>query len=275
MNKKMILDTNLLPEQAALYYLGQVGLLIQFRGKFILVDGYLSDSVDRMSAGGPVVWKRNYPWPVRPSELDFVDYVFCTHAHTDHADPDTLSAIAAVNRKARFFGPAPVCEILPGFGVPKDRIELIRADETMKLDDDISVRAIPAAHEELHPDGEGSYEELGYIFSLDGLKVYHSGDCCPYDGLIERVKGCDAALMPINGKDYFRTNVQNIIGCFDSVEAITIAKEAGIGVLLPGHFDLYNCNMVNPAYFVDCIQRIAPGQKYHIFQPGERYILQK
>ena len=153
MNKKMILDTNLLPEQAALYYLGQVGLLIQFRGKFILVDGYLSDSVDRMSAGGPVVWKRNYPWPVRPSELDFVDYVFCTHAHTDHADPDTLSAIAAVNRKARFFGPAPVCEILPGFGVPKDRIELIRADETMKLDDDISVRAIPAAHEELHPDG--------------------------------------------------------------------------------------------------------------------------
>ena len=96
-----------------------------------------------------------------------------------------------------------------------------------------------------------------------------------HHGNTRKVADAIAAECGAEVIDALNVKEKDLSGCFDSVEAITIAKQAGIGVLIPGHFDLYNCNMVNPAYFVDCIQRIAPGQKYHIFQPGERYILQK
>ena len=46
MDKERIIEQKLLPEQVCLYYLGQVGMLMQYRGKFILIDGYLSDYVD-------------------------------------------------------------------------------------------------------------------------------------------------------------------------------------------------------------------------------------
>jgi len=39
------------------------------------------------------------------------------------------------------------------------------------------------------------------------------------------------------------------------------------------HFDLYDCNAVHPAQFVDAILRTNPAQAWHMFRPGERYVL--
>lgn len=272
MKKDSITALPLLPGQVGLVYLGQVGFLIKFREKYILVDGYLSDYVDKFCCSEQVQWVRNYPAPMDPAELDFVDFVFCTHAHADHADPITLSAIARVNSKARFFIPAPVCGQVAGLGVPENRITPLHPDQPLTLWDGITVTPIPAAHEELHPDPNGDYPEMGYIFALDGTKVFHAGDGCPYDGLEARISGCDVMIMPINGRDYFRRYEQDIIGNFDSVEAITLAKRARAKLLIPVHFDLYPVNCVNPAYFVDCLQKLNPTQRFHIFAPGEAYI---
>ena len=98
--KEKILQTKLLPDQIAFFYIGQVGFIIKFRDKYIMIDGYLSDYVDRNCCREGVTWGRRYPAPIRPEDLDFIDYVFCTHAHFDHMDPDTLSAVARVNTKA-------------------------------------------------------------------------------------------------------------------------------------------------------------------------------
>jgi len=95
--KKRILETKLAEGQAALFYLGQVGFLIKYDETYILIDGYLSDYVDQNFSTEEVVWKRKYPVPIDPEELDFVDHVFCSHAHSDHTDPWTLSKIAKVN----------------------------------------------------------------------------------------------------------------------------------------------------------------------------------
>ena len=84
----------------------------------------------------------------------------------------------------------------------------------------------------------------------------------------------DAAFLPSNGRDYFRLK-NYIIGNFDVVEAIRLADAAKISLLVPLHFDLYDVNCINPAVFVDWLGRIAPMQRYHIFAPGEKYILEK
>lgn len=270
--KAKILTTKIFPDQIAIFYLGQLGFLLKYRDKYILVDGYLTDSVDRSSAGGPVAWIRNYPSPVLPEELDFVDYVFCTHDHGDHADGETLHGILSVNDKAKFIVSNAFISSLIRMGIPENRIQGVFADVRTELDSEISVLPIPAAHEELRQNESGEYYDLGFIFDFGGSTVYHSGDCCPYPGLDERVKGVDVMIVPVNGRDYYRTKVQNIIGCFDSREASILAKIAGAKLLIPAHFDLYNVNCINPAHFVDELKTVNPKQAFHMFVPGERYI---
>ncbi|MEA4888969.1 MAG: MBL fold metallo-hydrolase [Clostridiaceae bacterium] len=260
--------------QAAIFYLGQETILIKQQDLYLLFDPYLSGYVDQYFSTETVVWKRNYPEPIAPAELDFIDYVFCTHAHGDHADPLTLSAIAQASPAAVFIGSAPVLEVYAACGIDARRIMPAKADQMIQLDKGLMVMPIPAAHEELHPTADGSYEELSFITEIAGIRIYHAGDCCLYDGLIERLNGVDVACLPINGRDYFRRK-NDIIGNFDAPEAIRLAHAAGISLLIPMHFDLYSVNCVNPAYFVDCQQKIAPAQRYHIFTVGEKYLFEK
>lgn len=273
--KEYILNANPGRGQAAIFYLGQESILIKCGGKYILFDPYLTDYVDRNCSTDDVVWERNYPSPVDPAELDYIDYVFCSHDHGDHTDPETLSAIAAASPGAKFVGSRNVCSVYrTSCGIPEDKIIRVRADMRTELGGGLAVTPVPAAHEELHPDGEGSYQELGFIVETGSLRFYHAGDCCMYDGLAERIRGIDVAFMPINGRDYFRMK-KNIIGNFDCTEAIALAAQAEVSLLVPLHFDLYDVNCVNPAHFVDCLMKNAPGQRFHIFIPGEKFIYEK
>lgn len=279
--KAKILSTKLFSDQIALFYLGQLGFLIKYREKYILIDGYLTDSVDRHSAGGPVAWVRNYPSPIAPEELDFVDYIFCTHDHGDHADAETLCGILQVNDKAKYIVSSAFTGSLVKMGIPEERIQGVCADQKICLEGKISVTPIPAAHEELRLNEKGEYFDLGFVFEFasasdtESVTLYHSGDCCPYKGLDERIAGVDVMIVPVNGRDYYRTQVQNIIGCFDSREAAVLAKNAGAKLLIPAHFDLYNVNCINPAHFVDELKTVNPKQAFHMFVPGERYIYDK
>ena len=272
MLKEKILNAALTDGQVGLFYVGQLGFIVKFRGKYLLIDGYLSDFVDRKCTSETFPMVRNYPVPILPSELDFIDYVFCTHDHADHADPDTLSGIASANSKATFFAPQGVAHKLTEYGVPADRVRGVGTDSFIFLCDGIGFTAVPAAHEELHPDGMGGFLEVGYKFSLGDTTLYHSGDCCPYDGLDERVKGSDIMIMPINGRDHFRRYEHNIIGNFTVRETVLLAKRSGAKLLVPAHFDLYPLNGEDPAAFVSCLYKFAPTQAFHIFMPGELYV---
>ena len=257
--------------QLAMFYLGQETVLVKHAGRYVLFDPYLTDYVDQNFWTEAVPWKRRYPAPIAPEELDFIDFVLCSHDHGDHADPWSLAAIAKASPNAVFAGSPQVLKVYESCGVPAERTLLLKADEKVSLSEGLSVTVIPSAHEELHPCGDGCYAELGFIVDCGGMRVYHAGDCCMYDGLTERIRGVDVACLPINGRDYFRT-ANDIIGNFDCAEAITLAAQAGAKLLVPLHYDLYDVNCVNPAHFVDCLYRIAPAQRFHLFAPGEKYI---
>ncbi|MBQ8578186.1 MAG: MBL fold metallo-hydrolase [Clostridia bacterium] len=271
--------SRLSPHQIAMWYLGQVGFLFAYRQKTVLVDGYLSDYVDRNCSSELVPWKRLYPAPMDAHDLSFVDYVLCTHTHYDHTDPDTLSALLSVNTKAVFLGTHAVARRFAELGVPAERIRALDNDETVSLCNDITVTNVPAAHEELHPDEAGQYEEGGFRLLFgdgeDAVSVYHAGDCCLWDGLEKRIRNTDILILPVNGRDYYRRYEKGIIGNFDCTEAITLAKNTGAELLIPVHIDLYKVNQLNPAIFVDTLEGLNPAQKYHIFRPGEKYIYER
>lgn len=259
-------------EQTGIWYLGQEGFLFKHKGKYLLIDPYLSDFVDKNCCQF-VTWKRLYPAPVKAEELDFIDVVLCTHTHYDHADPWTLPKIANASKQAVFVAPAPETATIEGYGIEKDRIIGAKADETLSLCG-FKITPAPSAHEVFHKDEQGNYHELGYILDNGKGRFFHAGDMCMYDGLLPRLKNIDVGFLPINGRDYFR-NENDIIGNFDSVEAVTLAKKAKIKMLVPVHHDLYEVNRVNPAYFVDVLMTLNPKQRYHIFAPAEKYVFMR
>lgn len=275
MNKNTFTETKLLPDQIGIFYLGQVGFIIKFKEKYVLIDGYLSDYVDRNCSSELVKWVRRYPAPIEAEELSFVDYVFCTHSHFDHADPDTLKAINSVNDKAKFIVSNAIKDVIKSYGISEDRILGVKCDEEITLDADIKFTAIPSAHEEFHINENGDYEEVGFKINFGDICVYHGGDGCPYEGLEERLKGCDILMLPVNGRDYYRTVVLDIIGCFDSKEAAILSENVGAKLLIPTHYDLYDVNCISPAEFVEKVNSVNPSQCYHMFKAGEKYIFQK
>ena len=272
MQKQDILCTELTAAQTALWYLGQVGFVIGNQGHYIAVDPYLSDYVDQ-NCSESVAWKRLYQPPMEADGLDFLEAVLCTHSHYDHTDPWTLPKIAAANQKTKFIVPAPEVETVASYGIKKERILPAYADKPIVLNG-FTVIPVPSAHEQLHTDEAGNYRELGYVIDDGAARIFHAGDMCMYEGLIQRLQEIAVAILPINGRDYFR-NANDIIGNFDSVEAVRLAQIIRADLLIPVHHDLYAVNKVNPAYFVDTLMNLNPAQKYHIFSPGERYVYMK
>jgi len=272
MDMKSVLNTTLADNQAAIWYLGQEGILIRWNGHYLAVDPYLSDYVDR-NCCQYVKWERLYAPPTAPEALDFLDVVVCTHSHCDHADPDTLSAIARTNPKTVFVVPAPEAAQIASYGIASERIIPACADQVLPICG-FDICPVPAAHEELHTDENGNYRELGYIIGTGAGRFFHAGDMCMYDGLIPRLTDIDIAFLPINGRDYFR-NKNDIIGNFNCEEAVMLAKEIGAGLLVPLHHDLYRVNCVDISVFVRAISDIDPMRRYHVFAPGERYIFAK
>lgn len=75
--------------------LGQSGYVLKTENSKIIIDPYLSDSVNRV-AGRP----RLLPIPINPSDIS-CDAVICTHDHLDHLDPDTVYSLI----KSSFLSP--------------------------------------------------------------------------------------------------------------------------------------------------------------------------
>ena len=193
--REKILNTQLAKGQIALFYLGQVGFLIKYENTYVMIDGYLSDYVDRHCCSEQVQWVRKYPAPISAEELDFVDFVLCTHTHFDHADPDTLSVLAKVNHKAKYIVSAANVETISAYGIKKSDILGLKADVKADLGAGLAVTALPAAHEELHTDSEGNYLEVGFRLELGDTVLFHAGDGCPYPGLTQRLAGADVCLV--------------------------------------------------------------------------------
>src|SRR6478752_5992323 len=80
-----------------LWWLGQSGFLIQYKGRHLLIDPYLSDSLTRKYAATDKPHVRMTERAIAPERLDFIDVVTSSHNHTDHLDAQTLGPILQAN----------------------------------------------------------------------------------------------------------------------------------------------------------------------------------
>jgi L-ascorbate metabolism protein UlaG (beta-lactamase superfamily) len=237
---------------ASTYWLGQAGFLIDTGHRRLLIDPYLSDSLAEKYRHGGFSHERLMAPPVAIADLPPIDFVFCSHSHTDHMDGETLAPIAERLPAVRIVVPrASLVVAQQKTGLAPGRFIGFDAGETLALEPDIEVAAVRAAHEELTRDEGGHHLFLGYVFRLGGISLFHSGDTIPFAGQeaeIEALKP-DIALLPVNGRSQ-ALRAAGIAGNFTLDEAVDVASACGIPILLAHHYGMFAFNTI-PAEAID------------------------
>jgi L-ascorbate 6-phosphate lactonase len=248
----------------AFWGLGQVGVAIKGPTGVLYVDPYLTDSDGE---GGSL--PRTFPPPLAPAEATNASAVLLTHAHIDHTDPDTILPLSTASPEAQFVAPFTSRDTLVEAGLDENRIFVPEVGEPFEISG-ATVTAVPSAHTELEYDPERGYPYLGYVIEWNDVTVYHAGDTVVYDGLVETLSAwdIDLAFVPINGRDYFRTN-RNIIGNTDFREAAELAETLDIGLIVPTHYDLIEGNTADPGHFVGHLYALNPMRPHKLLRPGE------
>ena len=204
-------------------FLGQSGYVLKTGKSEIIIDPYLSDSVNRV-AGRP----RLLPIPINPSDIS-CDAVICTHDHLDHLDPDTVSLIDAEQLFITTYGGK---EKLKALG--KENVIAIKEGDSVKLGD-FEITAVFAEH---------TVEAFGLIVKAEGKALYFSGDTLYSEGLFDIAKYApDFTFICINGR----------LGNMNVEEALITAKKIGAKRNVPNHYNMFASNSENPHLFADNI----------------------
>jgi L-ascorbate metabolism protein UlaG (beta-lactamase superfamily) len=266
-------ELTILPNSLALYGLGQMGFAIKGPEGLLLIDACLSDVIRERFGEA---WVRAYPPPVEPGLLSNVIAHFITHEHFDHLDPLTVAAVAKASPKARFIAPGWCTELLSGEGgVEAGRQIAPPALEPMTIPGTSArLTAIPSAHYAKEHDAQKGYRWLGYLIEWNGVTLYHAGDTIIYKGYVDTLKSlptADVAIIPVNGRDWYREDGIGAIGNLHPLEAALLAQECGWGVVIPGHNDLYPSNVIPQASILEAFASATPRQQLKWVQPGELY----
>ena len=258
------------PNQLHLWWLGQSGFLVQYQGRHLLIDPYLSDSLTEKYAHTDKPHVRMTERVIAPERLDFVDVVTSSHNHTDHLDGETLIPLLQVNPDLTVLvSRANVDFAANRLHVPPERLTSIRVHLEPITIAPFSLQAVPSAHETLEQDGNGDHKYIGLIIQAGGRIIYHSGDAVLYAGLVDILKRwkIDIAILPINGRDPAR----GVAGNFTGQEAAELGKATNAGLVIPCHYEMFTFNTASPEEFANHADGI--NQPYRILKCGERLSL--
>ena len=166
-------------------YLGQAGLLFEKRGFKIMIDPYLSDSVEKIN---PKNFRRvpvdERFFSIRPDVMIF------THNHLDHYDPETASRFITEDSGITVLAPKSVWDSVRKFGGNNNYILFNRHTEW--TENEIKFTAVKAEHSDITP--------IGVIIDDGERKYYVTGDTLYNEEIFGDIPSDIYALfLPVNG----------------------------------------------------------------------------
>ncbi|WP_346319204.1 MBL fold metallo-hydrolase [Chitinophaga sp. YIM B06452] len=226
---RSILEYELFPSQAAMWWLGQAGYIIRSCGITVAIDPYLSDA----AAAGAPEFSRLYPAPIQPEDLA-VDIYITTHDHLDHLDPGTLSEYQH-KQDTWFAAPSLTARKLIETGVPEHRVVVINVGESKTIKG-LEVSGIFAL-----PTGPDVLDTTGYHIKFpNGRNVYHTSDTQFHPLLMAAApQRPEVMMVPVNGK----------WGNPGPEQAAELSYSLQPTFVMPNHYDMMALNAENPEVF--------------------------
>ncbi|MGI9626259.1 MAG: metal-dependent hydrolase [Longimicrobiales bacterium] len=225
---------------ATLIFHGQMTFTVELNdGTRLVIDPFFDDN--------PVS-------DIKRSEVGKVEYILCTHGHTDHfADAvplakETGATVIATYEIVGFLGTQGIENAHPlhiggGFDFPFGRVKMT-----------------PALHGgQVHGDTTGQFTTVpgGFLLNVDGKRIYHAGDTALTMDM-QLLKGkVDVAILPIG--DNFT------MGPEDAAEAVRFIEPA---VVIPAHYNTWPMIEQDPERFRGLVGDAA---RVEVMNPGDRY----
>ena len=175
-------------------HLGQSGLKINHDSQCILVDPYLSNSVEILDSSD---LKRQIPIPYKPENLTNINWILITHEHIDHCDPHTIPILSKVNPNAKFIGPYLVRNILKNWNINESNI-INLMDNEIDLGNDLSITPVPCSHPKLEFSEDGFPRTVGWIIDNKKSRIYIAGDTSVSQQLINFLKNFQQFFLMVH-----------------------------------------------------------------------------
>jgi L-ascorbate 6-phosphate lactonase len=230
-----------------LTWITQSGYIIDYQGKRLVIDPYLSTAVEDLQG-----LTRLTPIPLSVDDLK-PDYIYCTHNHLDHFDPETMLQVKERYPACKIIGPGSIIAHALKLGFDKAQLINLNVGQTVSLNN-FELTATPAFHSDPL--------STGLLLQAAGQLLYFSGDTEDTDRLlplIQQMTGgrqLDLMLICINGK----------LGNMAAPEAVAFAKALHPKQVVPNHYGLFAENTVDPQYFIGECQ--LAGLACKLLQPG-------
>ena len=144
----------------------------------------------RIEKNGKVIYFD--PYKIESIKND-ADYIFITHSHYDHYSEDDVKKV--MKNDTKFVVTSDLENKVKALGVSNDNVLVVYPNEEHKIDD-ISFETIPAynINKTYH---KKSYNWVGYVIDLDGVKYYDVGDSDVTDEF--KNVSCDVIFVPVGG----------------------------------------------------------------------------
>ncbi|HHE37719.1 MAG TPA: MBL fold metallo-hydrolase [Candidatus Cloacimonetes bacterium] len=160
--------------------------------------------------------------PLMIGETTPADYIFITHAHPDHLSIKDIEKI--VKEETLIICPKNVAKKLS-----KYKIREVKPDDILNLDN-IKCEAVEAYNLnrvflwiKAHPK---SKQNVGYILTIDGTKIYHAGDT-DFIPEMKNIKDITVALVPVGG-DNLTMDIEQASNMINTLKPMLV---------IPMHYD--------------------------------------
>lgn len=166
-------------------WLGQAGLLFIKNGFKIMIDPYLSDSVEKIN---PASFRRQAVdeslFEIKPDVMIF------THNHLDHYDPETVCRFISADTNIVVLSPASVWQEVRKIGGGNNYIQFNR--HTVWTENGIKFTAVKAEHSDI--------SAIGVIIDDGDKKYYVTGDTLYNEKIFGDIPNdIYAVFLPVNG----------------------------------------------------------------------------
>lgn len=166
-------------------WLGQAGLLFIKNGFKIMIDPYLSDSVEKIN---PASFRRQAVdeslFEIKPDVMIF------THNHLDHYDPETVCRFISADTNIVVLSPASVWQEVRKIGGGNNYIQF--NIHTVWTENGIKFTAVKAEHSDI--------SAIGVIIDDGDKKYYVTGDTLYNEKIFGDIPNdIYAVFLPVNG----------------------------------------------------------------------------